>query len=404
MVEMSLDLELDYGSEMQDEEVSMPRNQKYSDDYLATNAFRVIYQNNNFFLPQILDMINKEKTVNLRPEYQRRSRWTNAQRSSLIESLILNIPVPPVYFFENEAARYEVMDGQQRLNAIRDFFAGEFALTNLNTLTPLNGFFYDKCSEMVRRTLERATIMAIVMLRESESEKYAFDSSGQDAIKEADLRRLVFNRLNTGARYLNPQEIRNALNPGSLNKCIIELSRYKPFTETFGIPPHDGNETDESSVSSERQKNQLYSTMGDCELVLRFVALRDAKNIRGGLKSMLDRAMAIKYNDREADKLRSDFRSRIKFLYKLFDRRPFRIPAKEKSREKISVLLYDASMVALDRVWEQRDIISDDKIGVISRMTDMLQDDKKYRLIIGTKTAESIRERIDLLGQVFLPG
>ena len=67
------------------------------DEFLAQHSFRVVYQTNNFFLPQIRDMIEKQEAINLRPEYQRRLRWTNTQKSKLVESLLLNIPVPPVF-------------------------------------------------------------------------------------------------------------------------------------------------------------------------------------------------------------------------------------------------------------------------------------------------------------------
>src|SRR5215475_429790 len=77
------------------------------DEFYAKRAFRVVYQTNSFLLPQIRDLINSRNIINIRPEYQRRLRWTIPQKSRLIESLLLNIPVPSVFFFENEAARYE---------------------------------------------------------------------------------------------------------------------------------------------------------------------------------------------------------------------------------------------------------------------------------------------------------
>ena len=91
------------------------------DEFFAKNAFRIVYRTNNFFLPQVKDLIEKGEVLNLRPEYQRRLRWSKPQKSKLIESLLLNIPVPPVFLYESAAARYEVMDGQQRLNAVREF-------------------------------------------------------------------------------------------------------------------------------------------------------------------------------------------------------------------------------------------------------------------------------------------
>ena len=89
-------------------EVSTPSSPRSADEFFAKNAFRMVYQTNNFFLPQLRDLIDKGEVINLRPEYQRRLRWTTSQKSRLIESLLLNIPVPPVFFYESDTARYEV--------------------------------------------------------------------------------------------------------------------------------------------------------------------------------------------------------------------------------------------------------------------------------------------------------
>lgn len=369
------------------------------EEFLAKNSFRIVYQTNNFFLPQIRDMIEKREAINLRPEYQRRLRWNSSQKSKLIESLLLNIPVPPVFFYESDAARYEVMDGQQRLNAIRDFFAGDFALSGLKVLKPLNGIRYTKCPPRVKRTLDRSSISAIVLLMESESER---PKEGQFTI--TDIRRLVFDRLNTGGRQLNSQEIRNALNPGPLNKCIIDLSRNPLFTEVFGIPPYTEDDEEEYYENPERQRNTLYASMRDCELVLRFFALRDPENIRGSMKAMLDRAMEQELSTAEAERAANEFQTRFKFLYELFEETPFKIVSKSDRREKISAALYDASMVALDRIWSHRDEIQKDKAGVIERLEKAKNNNDSYELIVGRRnTAESVKDRINLLKQILKP-
>ena len=120
------------------------------DEFFAKNAFRIVYQTNNFFLPQIRDLIDKGEVLNLRPEYQRRLRWSTPQKSRLIESLLLNIPIPPVFLYESDAARYEVMDGQQRLNAVREFIGGGFALSGLAVLKPLNRLRYIRCPPRIK--------------------------------------------------------------------------------------------------------------------------------------------------------------------------------------------------------------------------------------------------------------
>ena len=369
------------------------------DEFLAQNSFRIVYQTNNFFLPQIRDMIEQREAINLRPEYQRRLRWTNDQKSKLIESLLLNIPVPPVFFYESDAARYEVMDGQQRLNTIRDFFAGEFALRGLKVLAPLNGLRYTKCPPRIKRTLDRATISAIVLLMESESESPAH---GKFSI--TDVRRLVFDRLNTGGRRLNAQEIRNALNPGPINNCIMELSRFDRFTKTFGIPAYTEDDREDYYENPVRQKNSLYSSMRDCELVLRVFALRDPENIRGSMRSMLDRAMQSDVSAEEMIQFSQEYREQFEFLYKLFDERPFRITSQYRDREVVSAALYDAAMVALSRIWDRRADVQADKPGVADRLATAVAHQENYELVVGRRnTAEAVKERIDLLQQIFLP-
>jgi len=151
-------------------EPQSPRTDNEIENAYSNLSFRVIYQTNNFFLPQIKDLITGKEVLNLRPEYQRRLRWSPKKKSLLIESLLLNIPVPPVFFFESELARYEVMDGQQRLNAIHDFFENNFSLTGLEKLYFINGRRYNKLPPKIRRGLDRASLSAIVLLQETKSD------------------------------------------------------------------------------------------------------------------------------------------------------------------------------------------------------------------------------------------
>lgn len=346
-------VDVDLGDVEDADEVSVVVDNRDPDEFLARNAFRVVYQTNNFLLPQIRDMIDRKEAINLHPEYQRRLRWTTAQKSRLIELLLLNIPIPPVFFYESDAARYEVMDGQQRLNTIREFFSGSFALVGLKVLSPLNGIRYPKAPPRVKRTLDRASISAIVLLMESELE-----ISGHGTLALTDIRRLVFDRLNTGGMKLNAQELRNAQNPGPFNDAIVELSRYSLFTEVFGIPAYTEKDPEDYYINPERQKNSLYSTMKDCELVLRYFALRDPDNIRGSMKSMLDRAMEVRLTPDQADLAKKEFREQFKFLYDLFGKNPFAVPSRVDGRERVSAAIYDAAMVAANRNWLHRDEIA----------------------------------------------
>ena len=389
---------------MQDAEIIDQRDDLESDDevggapqdpdkFFAANAFRIVFQTNNFFLPQIRDLVDKGEAINLRPEYQRRLRWTNQQKSKLIESLLLNIPIPPVFFYESDAARYEVMDGQQRLNTIREFFSGSFALSGLTVLAPLNGIRYPKCPPRIKRALDRGSISAIVLLLESESER---PESGH--LKLTDIRRFVFDRLNTGGKKLNAQEIRNALNPGPMNEMIVELSRFSLFTTVFGIPEYTEADPSEYYENPKRQKNSLYSSMRDCELVLRFFALRDAKNIRGSMKSMLDRAMERGISSEEKDRLKEVFQLRLSFLYEIFEGKPFLLPPDASGRRKVSTAMYDASMVAIDSLWAEEQRLRSAKNEIQESLEQSFADSEKLEILTGRgNTADAVRERIELM-------
>jgi hypothetical protein len=368
------------------------------DEYFAKNAFRIIYQTNNFFLPQIRDLIDKGEVLNLRPEYQRRLRWSVAQKSKLIESLLLNIPVPPVFLYESDAARYEVMDGQQRLNTVREFIANDFALTGLTVLKPLIGLRYHRCPTRIKRALDRASLSAIVLLLESEPEKT------QGRLSLTDIRRFIFDRLNTGGTKLNPQEIRNALNAGSFNKVIIDLTRFNLFTEVFDIPPYIESDPNEYYENPLRQKNNLYSTMGDCQLVLRYFALRDETNIRGSMKSMLDRAMERVTSEQEGEVMKQEFIDRFTLLYQIFNGNPFVLPPDEKGRSRVSAAMFDSAMVAMNDLWEHRDSIRSDGLAIQQRMATALNNAEGISTLTGQgNTANAVKARITLMRKILRP-
>jgi Protein of unknown function DUF262 len=370
------------------------------DEFYAKNAFRIIYQTNNFFLPQIKDIIDKAEIINLRPEYQRRLRWSAVQKSRLIESLLLNIPVPPIFLFETDAARYEVMDGQQRLNAVKEFLAGEFALTSLQVLTPLAGLRYSKCPPRIKRTLDRASLSAIVLLLESASE------NKENQLTIADIRRVIFDRLNTGGTKLNPQEIRNAINPGAFNKVLMNLTRFDLFTKAFGIPPYVESDPNDYYENPARQSNALFASMGDCQLVLRYFALREEKDIRGSMRAMLDRAMEtrVKISQDEANDLEQEYIERFTFLFNLFDKEPFLLAPDEKGRVRVSAAIYDGLMVALNKAWGHKAEIWSDRVGVKQRMHEALQNGKQVAILTGQgNTSQAVRDRINLLGEILMP-
>ena len=381
-----------------------PSNAAASDSEIDTQfseqPFRVVYQTNNFLLPQLSSLILDGDVLNIRPEYQRRLRWANSQKSLLIESLLLNVPVPPVFFFENELARYEVMDGQQRINAIKEFLNNEFVLRGLSILSSLNGRRYNKLPPKIKRSLDRASISAIVVLQESQGK---LKRAGTGRYYE--LRRFVFERLNTGGRRLNAQEIRNAIYGSPFNNLVTELARNLTFTTIWGIPPYVSADPSEYYEDPARQKNTMYRLMIDCQLVLRFFALREEKHIQGSMRSMLDKCMERHMDDTEADieALREEFVGRLTLANELFDGSPFRLPD-VKGRSRPVAGIYDAVMVALDRLWAGRASLLANKDAVMQAYREVVRSEGHSGSLTGAaNTSNDIKRRLQLVYNAFEP-
>lgn len=308
----------------------------------------------------------------------------------MVESFILNIPIPPIFLFEDDFARYEVMDGQQRLISIREFLSNQFKLNSLTILAPLNGLNYASLPPRTKRTLERASLSAIVLLRESRA-----------ALKEAttervlELRKFIFERLNTGGKSLNPQEIRNAVYSGLFNDLLIKLTRDPIFTQIWGIPPYPTEITDSDYESNERKQNNLYKTMGDCQIVLRYFSLVNEEKIRGSMRSILDEGMASRLlvNPEQIVVLKDNFTTRLHLANELFDQKPFRLV--NAVDEKPSESMFDAVMVALDRLWARVDELKALKAQVQVAYWAALDTPEKVQSFSGrANTAKDIKERI----------
>ncbi|MFA7332611.1 MAG: DUF262 domain-containing protein [Candidatus Delongbacteria bacterium] len=390
--------EIEESEEQVDQPLSADPGEDVIDDQFAKQPFRVVYQTNNFLLPQIAALIEDGEDITLRPEYQRRLRWTNKQKSLLIESLLLNIPIPPVFLYENDLARYEVMDGQQRLNAIREFLSNQFSLRGLQIISSLNGKPYARLPPKVKRSLDRASISAVVLLQES-----------QGKIKSAtgnrfyELRRFVFERLNTGGRRLTAQEIRNAIYGGEFNKLIVQLSRDSTFTRIWGIPPYVGANPNDYYEDEARQGNSLYKTMGDCQLVLRFFALENEVQIQGSLKAMLDRCMERNINTSVEDcrVLGERYLGVLRLADSLFDGMPFSFRTSEEEYRPLAGI-YDGVMVALSEIIQHEERLIANKSAVQQKYAQLVNSTSHRGALTGVaSTSADIKGRIDIFRNLF---
>jgi len=214
---------------------------------------RVVWQPFDLSISTLVEQIDDGQLV-LESDVQRPYMWSNTRASRLIESLLLNVPIPVCYFSEDDDGHYEVIDGHQRLGSIHRFVKGEYSLSGLQALNELNQKRFRTLGNREQRTIGTRTIRCIVLTQESHPE-VKFD---------------VFERLNTGAVSLSAQELRNCIYRGPLNSLVKELA------------------TDANTLSILNRKSPA-PRLRDQELVLRFLAFRaDAMNYRPPLRQYLN--------------------------------------------------------------------------------------------------------------------
>jgi hypothetical protein len=350
----------------------------------AKSQLRVVRETKDYQLDYLRHAFEPgRQLIDTAPAYQRRLRWTNKKRSLLIESFLLNIPVPPVFLFEHDYNAYEVIDGRQRLETIRAFLGNQFALTSLEYWPELNKKRFGELPSVLQKGLLRRSLSAVVLLAETRG-------VGTDDI---DVRHVLFDRLNTGGIRLNPQELRNALYPGTLNALLMELARSDTFATTWGIPTKTPGE--DENPPEDLLKNALYASLADAELVLRFFALQDAvvNGRHGSLRRILDRFMQEKANVEasEADTMRRQFLSLLSTLIEIYEGEAFRLPKTSRPSRP----LYDALMIALSQVDQADTLRRGEQIRAATLKA--LTNPGQYDILVGRgNTIEAVRQRVEL--------
>lgn len=316
----------------------------YSDEFInqkyLRGEIRIITEQARYPLDTISQLVHGGK-YKLNPEYQRRKRWDVIQKSKLIESFIINIPIPPIFLYEVEFASYEVMDGLQRLTAIDEFYSNKFELDGLEEWKELNGKTYEQLPTKVKEGIDRRYLSSIVLLNETAK-----------TTEEANfLKQLVFGRLNSGGDKLTPQESRNALYSGKFNNLCIKLSYDDNFRKLWNLPLVKLDSNLQVINNEELLVSEAYRKMEDVELVLRFFAFRHYENLSSyrSQEIFLDDYLfnANKYSDKVILELERIFKKSFELAFKIFGKEAFYMPEIKQKKTTPTKTVYDSLMYTI---------------------------------------------------------
>ena len=217
--------------------------------------------------------LHRDKELVIQPEYQRLFRWSNDQKSRLVESVLLELPIPPIFLIENEDGVLELIDGLHRTISVFQFLDSDVLDSDILDLPPLtlsgcdivkdlNDLTFEALPRTLKLRIKRSSVRAIIIKRQSNSF----------------LKYEMFKRLNTGGALLSPQEIRNCssrmvgTSGVTFYSFLQECAQHEDFKKCI----------EKIGETSLEQK-------GDEELVLRFFALKNGILLyRGSVRNFLD--------------------------------------------------------------------------------------------------------------------
>jgi uncharacterized protein with ParB-like and HNH nuclease domain len=301
------------------------------------------------------------------PEFQRKYIWKVSEASRFIESLLLGLPVPGVFLAKNFDGRHMIIDGQQRLLSINYFVNGrtdnnaKFKLSGVGGL--FNGMSFEDLPEEYKYRLMDSIIHATIVRQDNQN----FENSSIFHI---------FERLNTGGKQLEPQEIRNCMYPGEFQNILSEINSSELWREIYGAP-------------SLRYKDQ--------ELILRFIALYlSVEDYTPPMKSFLNRFMGMNRNVENQDIRKSSelFIETIRVLHTAIGKKLFR-PSKN-----FNAAIFDAVCFGLAKRISLAPI--QDINSVLNAYDNLLENpDFKVAYSQSTSTPSNLKSRLEMAAQAF---
>ena len=305
------------------------------------------------------------------PHFQRRYVWTDPQASRLIESLIIQCPVPVIYLNQESNETLSVIDGNQRLTSIKRFLQNEFPLKGLTAYPELEGSRFFELDPRFQRHIQNRTLRCIVILKDTHPQ-VKFD---------------VFERLNTGATKLTPQELRHGLYFGDLMSLASEVVK----------------ENDLLSLLEIKQDKRMKAE----ELVLRFWAMNeDFESYRKPLSIFIN---DFSENNRalsqiQIEHFKNTFRQALDGVTGLLSTLSFRIFDRSLHVEStFNSALYDALMVGVSKLLRENKLKKFAVKDAQQVLAGLVEDDEQFRKAISIATSDEtqVRYRVNAIVKIF---
>ena len=262
----------------------------------------------------------------LDPDFQRNFVWKQKQKSELIESVIMGIPLPLIYLAETMEGKLVIVDGRQRLTTFFHFMDNKFALNGLKILPDLNGCRFSDFEEDKKKRKFATDIedfqLVIQIIKYPTPDRVRFD---------------IFDRVNRGGTPLNNQEMRNALYQGKSTRLLSSLAESEQFQNATG-----------KSISPTHMKDRY--------IILRAVSFwmwREGKlknsdgeeiKYRSDIEEFLGYAMEQlnRASDQEIATIQEIFLEEMLVIYDILGEDAFRIPTENKKRRPVSMILFES--------------------------------------------------------------
>jgi len=345
----------------------------YETDKLIYDPEKINVRTREPTIEQLLRRID-EAALDLAPDFQRHANiWKDEAKSRLIESILIRIPLPAFYIDATDEDKWLVVDGLQRLSALKQFMSDKtLRLCGLEYLNNFEGKTYDEIERRYQRRIEETQVTV-----------YLIEKGTPPEVKYN-----IFKRINTGGLPMSPQELRHALNPGKATKFLAKLATSNEFKQVTKL------------------SNLRKMRMDDREFILGFLAFnitsyQDEHSEKRNL--FLSKALYKVNNmsEYELQDIENNFKKAMVAAWEIFGKNAFRKISKHQTKMfPINKALFEVWSVNLSLLSdEQLDILKQHKEQLIEKFIHYVDSDREFLISI-SQAAEKIEYRFRIIEKI----